>query len=181
MPHRASPGELVYFGILSSSADRRSCVHCHQGRSDYRTRQFKCLSFAVCANSKFVPFEEDFPEMGIIWAPSVCRASIRSSARLTLLIVIGAQSRLRSLFARPCLGQTVRDDGVGGRVKRQPDVGSRNLKIAIDIPGQAITPIDDAIVAGVDGCLQHRVWNAATQGIDEVTRTSAGVAGWQDS
>src|SRR5665811_954621 len=52
-----------------------------------------------------------------------------------------------------------------------------DFKVRVEVSGQAITPVHDAIVARVDGSLQHRFRNAAAKGIKKVTGTTTGVAG----
>src|SRR5664279_455165 len=88
---------------------------------------------------------------------------------------------LRSLLLGARLRQTIRNDGICGRVERETDVGSGNFEIGVGISSQTITPVHDAVVTGVDGRLQHGFRNVAAKGIEEVAGTSTGVAGGQDS
>ena len=51
-----------------------------------------------------------------------------------------------------------------------------NLEVNVRISGEAVVPIDDSVVASVDGGLHHRVGHIASQRIEKVAGAAAGVA-----
>ena len=77
------------------------------------------------------------------------------------------------------LGEAPGDDGVRRRIKRHSDVRARNFKIGLRIPGHAIPPIYDAVVARVNCGLEHGVRNIALQQINKIAGATPSVAGWQ--
>src|SRR5690348_17756966 len=83
---------------------------------------------------------------------------------------------LSRLFGGLRHGEALGDERVRQGIEGHSDVSSRNLKIDFRIPGYAIAPVHEAIVAGVDGGLQYRLWNSAPQRVDEIAGASAGVA-----
>src|SRR5579871_3378207 len=66
-------------------------------------------------------------------------------------------------------------------IKRHADVGARNFEINLGIFGAAIPPVDNAIVARVDGGLQGRLRNFAFQRIHKIAGAAPGVAVGQDA
>src|ERR1019366_1993963 len=72
--------------------------------------------------------------------------------------------------------KAVGNDAVDGGVECEPDVGAGNFEVASGIVGEAITPIDNAVILGIDRRLDHRFGNLRFEGADEIAGTVGGVA-----
>lgn len=71
------------------------------------------------------------------------------------------------------------DDGVRRRVEGQADMGAGNIEVVVRVPGHAVPPIDNTIIARVDRSFQHCVGYFATQRIEKIAGAATRVAGGQ--
>src|SRR5208337_4814449 len=84
-------------------------------------------------------------------------------------------------FGRLRLRQALGDDTIHRRIKCHSDVSARDFKVDFRIPGHAIAPVHDAVIAGVNRGLEHRVRNVALQRVHKIAGAAPGVAGGQYS
>src|SRR5215831_9306580 len=68
------------------------------------------------------------------------------------------------------------NDGIDDRIECHSNVSTGHFEIIVRIPGDAVAPIDNSVVLGVDGGLHHRGGYRAAEGINEVASTGPGVA-----
>src|SRR5512141_2125060 len=73
-------------------------------------------------------------------------------------------------------GEALGHDGVGRRVECHADVSTRYFHIHIRVHRHAITPIDDAIMTGINGGFDHRVGHLAPERFQEIAGTFSRVA-----
>jgi len=83
---------------------------------------------------------------------------------------------LAELIAGLGFGQALGHDRVRCRVERHSDMCARDFDVDIGVHRPAIAPIDDSVLARVDGSFEHCPGNLAAERVEKIAGTAAGVA-----
>src|SRR5664280_388445 len=100
----------------------------------------------------------------------VSHAASRATDKTYLLVGFG------KVLLRASKMKAVGNDAVDGGVECEPDVGAGNFEVASGIAGEAVAPVDYAVVLGIDRRLDHRFGNLRFEGADEIAGAVGGVA-----
>src|SRR5262249_27508622 len=89
----------------------------------------------------------------------------------------GPEVRLLGIREQARFRKAIRNDCVCGGIEGEADMSARNFEIGLRISGEAVVPIDNSVVACVDGGLHHRIRYIAPQRIKKVASATARIAG----
>lgn len=112
---------------------------------------------------------------------TIPRAASQCQRAKAILCSAARQLSRNGKGARRCLRGARRFKPIGHEridlgMKSQADVGGRNLKINVAIPGYTEGPVHDAISAGIDGGLQNGRRQITPQDVDKVAPAMTGIA-----